>query len=238
MKVSVILPTYNEVQNISRLLSILCDVLFILDFEIIVVDDNSPDGTYLVAHNLAKKLYQEHRYDIKVFKRNIKSGLGSAYKFAMNFVTGDYVIIMDSDLSHSPQNILDFLDHQVDTNADIVCGSRYIKGGKIQGLTKFRYFISSTANYLTRFFLKTKLTDLTNSYRLYRREVISNLIKYIESDGYSFQMEILIKAEKLKYKIKDYPITFYKRTSGYSKLNIIEIIKYIYRIFILCFYKF
>lgn len=237
MKYSIIIPTYNEVYNISRLITILCETLSLFDFEIIIVDDNSPDGTYLVALNKAQELYKQKRYEIKVFNRYNKLGLGSAYKFAMNFVTGDYIIIMDGDLSHYPHNIIDFMDAQIDNNVDIVCGSRYIKGGKIQGLSKYRYFISSCANYLTRLFLNTKRTDLTNSYRLYRREIIDNLIKNVQSNGYSFQMEILIKAEKLKYKIIDIPITFYKRLNGYSKLTIIEIIKYIYRILYLYFYR-
>ena len=155
-KYSVILPTYNERENLPLMISMLNDSFTKnnLNYEIIIVEDNSPDGTLQVAQEL-EKIYGSDK--IIILPRAGKLGLGSAYVDGLNLCTGNYVFIMDADMSHHPRHIPDFVKKQIDTNCDIVTGTRYNKGGGVAGWDVKRIIVSRGANLLTTLFLNPAL---------------------------------------------------------------------------------
>jgi len=194
-----------------------------LDFEIIVVDDNSPDGTAEVAEQL-KKVYTNKIY---LHRRAGKLGLGSAYIDGLKFCKGNFVILMDADLSHHPKYLPEFIALQQKTGCDIVTGTRYKKNGGVFGWDVMRKLTSRVANFLAKTALGSNCSDLTGSFRLYKREVIEKIIKEIFSTGYAFQMEIIIRAREYNYTVKEVPIVFVDRIFGESKIGAGEIVKYL-----------
>ena len=126
--------------------------------------------------------------------------------------------------------MLKFIQKQKETQADIVTGTRYNKGGGVYGWDVLRKLISRGANFVAGFFLKPQISDMTGSYRLYKREIISDIIKQIKSSGYAFQMEIIIRAQYLNYKIEEVGINFVDRLFGVSKLGMKEIIEYFFNV--------
>lgn len=227
-KYSVILPTYNEKHNLPIIVFLLCRMFQMhhLNYEIVIVDDNSPDGTQQIAKQLAALYGPEH---IVLRPRPGKLGLGTAYIHGLESCTGDFVIIMDADFSHHPKFIPDMITKQLQTNADIVQGTRYSgpkTGAGVYGWDLKRKLVSRGANVLATFVLDPRTTDVTGSFRLYKRSVIDNLIRQIKSKGYVFQMEILVRAKALDYKVEEVPITFCDRVYGESKLGGDEIVGY------------
>ncbi|EEA27166.1 dolichol-P-mannose synthesis [Talaromyces marneffei ATCC 18224] len=235
-KYSVILPTYNERKNLP-IICWLIEKTFReqnLDWEVIIVDDGSPDGTQDVAKQLQKVWGTDH---IILKPRAGKLGLGTAYVHGLQFVTGNFVIIMDADFSHHPKYIPKMIEIQKQSNADIVTGTRYAKRGDLKGgvygWDLIRKFTSRGANLIADVMLMPGVSDLTGSFRLYKKSVLENVITSTESKGYSFQMEMMVRAKALGYKVEECPITFVDRLYGDSKLGGDEIVGYLKGVFML-----
>ncbi|KAK7468400.1 dolichol-P-mannose synthesis [Stygiomarasmius scandens] len=234
-KYSVILPTYNERKNLPIIVWLLAKTFEEnkLDWEIVVVDDASPDGTQEVAKQLAAS-YGEHKIILK--PRAGKLGLGTAYVHGLNFVSGDFVIIMDADFSHHPKFIPQFIRLQKAHNLDIVTGTRYratsipymsdARPGGVYGWDLKRKMVSRGANFLAATVLNPGVSDLTGSFRLYRREVLQKIIEVTQSKGYVFQMEMMVRAKSMGFTVGEVPITFVDRLYGESKLGANEIVSY------------
>jgi dolichol-phosphate mannosyltransferase len=196
-----------------------------LTFEVVIVDDSSPDGTLEIAKKL-QKAYTDNV--VKVISRPGKLGLGTAYSAGLKGCTGDRVILMDADLSHHPKFIPQMILKMNAGDFDIVSGTRYRKGGGVAGWDLKRKITSRGANFLAKFLLDAgNASDLTGSFRLYKREVLEKILPQIKSKGYAFQMEILILANKAKMTVGEVPITFVDRIYGESKLGANEIMLYL-----------
>jgi len=199
-----------------------------LDFEIIVVEDSSPDGTYEVALRLAD-LHGAAR--VRVLKRPGKLGLGSAYIDGLALATGDFVVLMDADLSHHPKFIPALIAAQAAPGGgpggyDVVTGTRYAPGGGVSGWDLKRKLISRGANFLASLLLAPRVSDLTGSFRLYKRGVLAAIMPRVKSRGYVFQMEVAVRARQLGATIAEVPITFVDRVYGASKMGGGEIVQY------------
>ena len=280
MRAVVVIPTYNEKEN----LGILVEKIFSLkipDLELLIIDDSSPDGTGQLAEELAKK------FPIKIMHRSEKSGLGRAYVDGFKQVIADkpdFVIQMDADLSHDPAAIPQMLEKAVypfiasspsviasppsviasgtkqsynnannqtgkiatsdrgrirdDEPCDLVLGSRYTPGGKIENWDFFRKLISRFGNIYARIILSLPYRDLTGGFKCFRREVLENIdLDSLSSTGYNFQIETTYKAHKKGYKICEIPITFTERKSGVSKFNLGIILESFWKVLLLRFRK-
>ena len=223
VKYSVLLPTYNEIDNLPIIVYLLVREFKKnnLDYEIIVIDDNSPDGTIEVAKQL-QNVYGEDK--ILLRPRPGKLGLGTAYIHGLKSATGDFIIILDADMSHHPKFIKQFVDLQEKTGSDIVTGTRYRDGGGVYGWDFTRKLISCTANFLTQIMLMPGCSDVTGSFRLYKKEVLEQLVASCISKGYVFQMEIIVRAKQHGFSVEEVPITFVDRVYGESKITSKEII--------------
>ena len=191
--------------------------------EIVIVDDNSPDGTQDVVAQL-QKIYPGK---IKLHARPGKLGLGSAYIDGLGQCTWEFVILMDADLSHHPKVIPEFIKKQRETGADIVTGTRYAQNGGVYGWDLNRKLTSRVANFLAGTLLAPQASDLTGSFRLYKKNVLERCLKSVKSRGYVFQMEIIVRAQYFGYSIEEVPITFVDRIFGESKLGAGEILAYL-----------
>lgn len=230
-KVSVILPTYNEAENIKKIIPEIHNNLK-TNYQIIVVDDNSPDKTWEIAEKFAKK------YHVKVIKRENERGLGSAVIRGIKEALPDskYIVTMDCDLSHDPSVIPSMLEKI--KKADVVIGSRYVKGGKVVNWGFHRKLMSKSANFLARIFLGIKAKDVTSNYRMYKAEVLKKVdLDSIKSNGYSFLQELLYKVSRTGCIISEVPITFKDREIGKSKLSNKEIPKFFFTLIRLRFSK-
>lgn len=215
MRVLIILPTYNEAQNLKGVVEKIINLRTGAD--ILIIDDNSIDGTKEIASHLIV------RYKEKVFliERPAKLGLGSAYiegfKFALrdNY---DYAFEMDADLSHDPREIPVFLEAA--TRADVVIGSRYLDGIRIMNWPLSRLILSCAANIYARLMSGLALTDLTSGYKCFSRKALEALpINLIKSNGYAFQIEVNFWCRQLGLCLKEIPITFTDRRAGSSKMS-------------------
>lgn len=225
-KYSIILPTYNERENLPICVWLIMKYLSGTSyaFEIIIVDDNSPDGTLEVAKKLQKEFGEDR---IVVKSRCGKLGLGTAYIYALKSARGEFVILMDADLSHHPKFIPQMIALQEKNNFDIVTGTRYALGGGVSGWDMKRKFISRGANFLAHFLLNPGVSDLTGSFRLYKKDILSKLIADSVSKGYVFQMEMMTRASRMNCFIGEVPISFVDRFYGESKLGGQEIVDYV-----------
>ncbi len=224
MKPIIIIPTYNESQNIEKLLKKIFS-LNIPNLEIIVVDDNSPDNTSQIVKNIQ---YPISNIQIHLITRPAKLGLGSAYltgfKKALS-LGADYIFEMDADFSHDPNDIPRMLDAA--QNADMVIGSRKIPGGKVVGWNWRRKFMSNGAMWLSRLLLGLKPRDVTAGFRCFRRKVLETIpLDEIKSNGYAFQEELLYRTQKSGFTISEIPVTFVDRKEGKSKLSKKDIIEF------------
>jgi dolichol-phosphate mannosyltransferase len=226
--VSVVIPTYNEKENIQVLVDRLIEIFKSNDINgnIVIVDDNSPDGTGELADKLAIR-YKPH---IHVIHRNGKLGIGTAhitgFKYSLDKLNADLIFSMDSDLSHNPEYLPDFVKLH-SHGYDIVVGSRYVKGGGIKNWGLHRRIMSKGANMLASTILGIKVNDMTTGYRCYSRNVLQKLnLDAIKSNGYSFLEEILYYCKKEGFKIGETPILFVDRTLGSSKLSKSEMVKF------------
>ena len=214
MKTLVITPTYNESKNILLLIEKIKKESSKID--ILVIDDNSPDGTAALVTEISK-----NRDDIYIIKRLCKMGLGTAYIEGFKWAIEkkyDIVIQMDADLSHNPKDITHMIDH-IKSN-DLVIGSRYIDGVNVINWPMSRLLLSYFANIYSRIITGLPIYDSTGGYKCYRIEVLKNMpFDSIKSEGYSFQIETTFYSWKNNYKIKEIPIVFTDRTVGESKMN-------------------
>lgn len=213
-----------------------------LNYEVIIIDDGSPDGTLDVAKDL-QKIYGEDKIVLR--PRASKLGLGTAYIHGIKHATGNFIIIMDADFSHhvcihtrkyfpktlrslyfQPKFIPEFISLQQKHDYDVVSGTRYVTGGGVFGWDFKRKLISRTANFLSQLLLNISSSDLTGSFRLYKKDVLQKLIDGCVSKGYVFQMEMLVRARQYGYTVGEVPITFVDRLYGESKLGGTEIIQF------------
>jgi len=224
MKTLVIIPTYNEMENLEAIVA----GIFGLgqpDLHVLVVDDASPDGTGRLADDLAAR--QSGR--LFVLHRQGKLGLGSAYLegFRYGLERGyEAVCEMDADGSHEPASLKELVA-AVEAGADVAIGSRRVPGGRTEGWGAHRDFMSRSAMNLTRWALGLKTHDVTAGFRCYRAAAAAELLKLpIRSSGYSFQEETIYYCEKLGFSIKEIPIVFRDRQRGESKLTSAEVRKF------------
>uniref|UniRef100_M4EAL9 Dolichol-phosphate mannosyltransferase subunit 1 n=1 Tax=Brassica campestris TaxID=3711 RepID=M4EAL9_BRACM len=189
-----------------------------VDFEIIVVDDGSHDGTQEIVKQL-QDLYGEGRIVSTITEARAKKlGLGTAYIHGLKHATGDFVVIMDADLSHHKR---------LETNASIVTGTGYVKGGGVHGWNLMRKLTSRGANVLAQTLLWPGVSDLTGSFKLYKKLVFEDVISSCVSKGCVFQIEMIVRATRKGYYIEEVPITFVDRVFGTSKLEGSEIVEYL-----------
>lgn len=224
---NVIIPTYNERENIKVLLQMVSDVMEEegKPFKIIVVDDSSPDGTHGAVESMGLP-------NVCLLSRKKKLGLGSAYRTALGHCEYPFTIVMDGDLSHDPMHIKTMIELQR-KEAEIVVGSRYSEGGGVYGWSIKRKIISLGANNLARTFLNINISDVTGSFRLYKTEAFRALVEKSVSTGYSFQMELMCLAKRHGLTISECPIVFHDRRRGESKLSLMEIVMYLRTIVLL-----
>ena len=215
-KIYIVIPTYNERANIALLINQIFD-LNINDLNILVVDDNSPDGTGLIVEDLKNKFN-----NLNILHRPQKAGLGAAYVAGFKEALSrgaDYIFEMDADFSHDPKYLPEFLNNIKDF--DLVLGSRYITGGGVDNWNLMRRLISRLGNIYARIILFLPYHDLTGGFKCYRREVLENIdLDNLNSLGYNFQIETTYKAYKMGFKICEVPIVFTERKSGQSKFNL------------------
>lgn len=198
-----------------------------LDWELIIVDDGSPDGTQTVA----KQLEEAYKPHIILKTRAGKLGLGTAYVHGLQFVTGNFVIIMDADFSHHPKFIPQMVARQKEGDYDIVTGTRYAGDGGVFGWDLKRKLVSRGANLFADTVLRPGVSDLTGSFRLYKKAVLEKVISSTESKGYSFQMEMMVRAKAMGCTVAEVPISFVDRLYGESKLGGDEIVGYLKGVF-------
>lgn len=210
----VIIPTYNEVENIGKLIPVVLEQH--RDLDILVVDDNSPDGTAETVSNWMKKSKR-----IRLLRREEKLGLGTAYVAGFRFaLENDYDVVfeMDADFSHDPHELPRFIDSI--REYDLVIGSRYIRGVNVVNWPISRLLLSWSANLYTRIVTGLPVRDATAGFKAFRREVLERIdLDSVRSDGYAFQIEMSFKAWKLGYRILEIPIVFVDRRVGTSKMN-------------------
>lgn len=214
MKILIIIPTYNELENLPKLLP---EVLSKDEnINVLIVDDNSPDGT---AGFVERQIKVDNR--IHLIKRPSKQGLGTAYIAGFKYaLQNNFQIIfeMDADFSHDPKEIPRFLDEI--KNSDVVLGSRYINGVNVINWPLRRLLLSSFANLYTRIITGLPVHDATGGYKCFKRNVLEAIdLDRVKSNGYAFQIEMTFKAWKKGFKVKEIPIIFVDRVKGKSKMS-------------------
>ncbi len=215
MKITVVIPTYNEAENLPKLVSALFSLP--LDLRVLVVDDNSPDGTGRIADDLAQK---DGR--LQVLHRPGKMGLRAAYLNAFQRVfqeDSDAIAQMDADFSHDPVALIE-MAKRLET-CDVVIGSRYVEGGAVdERWPRWRKGLSAFGNLYARTILGLPLRDVTTGYRLWRRETLLGMpLERIQSNGYVFLVEMAYLAYCLEYRVSESPIYFADRRWGNSKMS-------------------
>jgi dolichol-phosphate mannosyltransferase len=221
---SLIIPTYNERENVGELIGRIESLRAKLPYElsIVVVDDNSADGTAEVVKDLMRK-YE----NVKLIQRPRPAGLGSAYmdgfRYALETLKADYVGEMDADLQHPPE-ILPVMCEAVRSGSDVVLASRYIEGGSSQGLSFRRKVVSKGANLLTAIFLRVPVKDATTGFRIISAKAVAALLEFeLSATGYAFQVQSLYVYQKVGMRFSEVPFSFETRKSGQTKLHRKEI---------------
>ncbi|MFH1149701.1 MAG: polyprenol monophosphomannose synthase [Actinomycetota bacterium] len=210
----IVMPTYNEIENIEKIareiLALDCGA------QLLIVDDNSPDGTGEAADRLASESEMVH-----VEHRAAKQGLGTAYKHGFQVALGmgaDYIFEMDADFSHDPRYVPQMLS--AIEQHDIVIGSRYVEGGGTRNWSIIRKFISRGASAYTRLLTRVKVHDTTSGFRCYRRDVLERIdFSRVSASGYGFQVEMTYVCEVMGFDIFELPIIFTDRRVGQSKMS-------------------
>jgi dolichol-phosphate mannosyltransferase len=212
----VIIPTYNEKENIERMIRKVFSLAY--PFHLLIVDDGSPDGT----SDIVKRLMQEFPDKLFIEERKGKLGLGTAYIHGFKWALQrkyEYIFEMDCDFSHNPDDLIRLREACVN-GADVAVGSRYVEGGKIENWPRARVLMSYYASVYVRLILWITIHDTTAGFKCYKRSVLERIdfdqIKFV---GYAFQIEMKYTAYKLGFKITEVPITFTDRTEGVSKMS-------------------
>jgi dolichol-phosphate mannosyltransferase len=218
-KTLIVIPTYNERENLPILLAQLCEVIPHAD--VLIVDDNSPDGTGKLACEFAHNHPQ-----IYVLHREKKEGLGRAYIAGFAWALAwqehryDYIIQMDADLSHDPKDIPRLIATLESQNADLIIGSRYVKGGDIAHWEIWRQCLSRLGNVFAKYLLRMPIQDMTSGFKCWRFKALKHLdLSTISSNGYVFQVEMSYQSYRRKLKITEIPIIFTNRHLGQSKMH-------------------
>ena len=214
MEKLVIVPTYNERDNVKPLLERLLALPH--DLHVLVVDDASPDGTGEFVESWARNQPRLH-----VLRRPGKLGLGSAYRDGFRYALkngAEYVFEMDADFSHDPDSIGEFLRNA--SEVDVVLGSRYLNGVTVVNWPLQRLVLSYTANLYTRIITGMPLKDATGGFKCFRRRALEGIrLDRIKSDGYAFQIEVSFKCWRRGFRLREIPILFVDRRAGFSKMN-------------------
>jgi len=213
----VIIPTYNEKENIERMVRKVFSFPFA--FDLLIVDDGSPDGTAQIVKNLQIEFGSK----LHLLERKGKLGLGTAYIAGFKYAIQnkfDFIFEMDCDFSHNPDDLVNLFKACSEGGADLSIGSRYVKGGKVVNWPIGRILMSYFASLYVRLILWINIHDTTAGFKCYKRKVLETInldgIKFI---GYAFQIEMKYKVKKAGFKIKEVPITFTDRTAGESKMS-------------------
>ncbi len=211
----VIIPTYNEKENVEAIINA---VFTETTFDVLIVDDNSPDGTANIVKNL-----QETSDRLHLLEREGKQGLGTAYIAGFRWALAkgyEYIFEMDADFSHPVEKLVELRAACADGGADMSVGSRYCKGGKVSNWPWDRILMSYGASLYVRTILWIPVADTTAGFKCYTAKVLRAIdLDNIKFVGYAFQIEMKYKAYKAGFKIKEVPITFKDRTKGQSKMN-------------------
>ena len=212
----VIIPTYNEKENIEKMIRKVFSLSF--SFHVLIVDDGSPDGTA----DIVKNLQQEFSGKLFIEERKGKQGLGTAYIHGFNWALAkkyEYIFEMDADFSHKPEDLIRLREACV-KGADVAVGSRYIDGGHVENWPMNRILMSKYASLYVRTILWINIHDTTAGFKCYRRKVLEAIdFDKINFTGYAFQIEMKYTAHKLGFKVMEVPITFKDRTEGVSKMS-------------------
>lgn len=223
-KILVFTATYNEKENIKEFLEKLISQKY--KFDILIVDDNSPDGTIEIINQ-----FSENINNLKLYIRDKKLGLDTAHKFAFNYAkvnNYDVLITMDADLSHDSNQLGDFLKKI--ENCDFIIGSRYMLGGK-NNMKGCRLFLSIYGNKIIKFFSGIRLTEFTTSYRAFNLKKLQNFdLNKVNAKGYSFFMVTVCMLKLFNYNIEEIPIIFNDRIEGRSKIPKLEIFRTIFNL--------
>ncbi len=213
----IIIPTYNESENIELIINKIINVDNSND--ILVVDDNSPDGTF----NIVENLKDIHDKRVFLIKREKKSGLGSAYKAGFKWALDNnysYIFEMDADMSHDPNEIKNFKVELIQNKFDVVVGSRYLDGVSVVNWPLSRIFLSYFANLYVRMITGMPIKDATSGFVGYNNKALGSLeLEEIKFNGYAFQIEMKFKLWKKNFKLKEHQIIFVNRKLGNSKMN-------------------
>ena len=207
-KLSVIIPCYNEKQTIGAILKKVIQSLQnykYLNYEILIIDDHSKDGT----DKILKDLSQEEKINVYFHERNL--GKGAAIQTALQYVTGDLIIIQDADLEYDPYDYNKLLLPFFETNADVVYGSRFLGGGKYVRIHFFWHYIANKIlTFICNLFINLNLTDMETGYKVFKTEALKNIS--LKEKTFSFEPEVTIKLSKKKYKFFEVPITYNGRS--------------------------
>ena len=222
LRMLVCVPTYNESETILKLLTRIAPVRdeiqrgMDVDIDLLVIDDNSPDGT-------AELVAERNLPWVRILRRLEKNGLGPAYiaGFKVGLDDGyDFLVEMDADLSHQPEALGQMLEPILSSRADLTIGTRWMPGGKVVNWPLSRQLISRIGTGYARIALRLDLRDITSGYRIFRRRVLERIdLDAIEAKGYGFQIEMTLKTLELGFRIIEVPITFVEREGGVSKMN-------------------
>tara|TARA_Y100000589_G_scaffold303048_1_gene315081 strand:- start:28 stop:741 length:714 start_codon:yes stop_codon:yes gene_type:complete len=215
IKALIIIPTYNEKENVGKMIDAVLDLK--RQFNILFVDDNSPDGT---SDIIASRIKDEPRVHLE--QREGKMGLGTAYIHGFNWAIKnnfDYVFEMDCDFSHNPKDLIKLYD-ELENNSDLVIGSRYCRGGRVRNWPFKRILMSYFASVYVRLILFISIKDTTAGFKGYRIDVLKKIkLDNIKFKGYAFQICMKYATVKHGFKIKEIPITFVDRVEGVSKMS-------------------
>ncbi|TMR26229.1 polyprenol monophosphomannose synthase [Nonomuraea zeae] len=222
-QVAVVVPTYNEAGNIAELTRSI-HALDLPNLMLIIVDDDSPDGTGSIADDLAGRANEDRPGSMVVLHRKVKEGIGRAHIAGMKEALArgaDYVVQMDGDLSHRPEYIPRMLGTIMSAHAGVVIGSRYVAGGSLSAdWGRHRRLLSKFAGLYVNAILKLPLRDATGGFKMWRRDVLERIdLNAIRSDGYSFQVEMNHLCRQLGQSIVEIPIHFEERNAGSSKIS-------------------
>lgn len=212
----IVIPTYNERKNLAELLGLIYRQ--VEDFHVLIVDDNSPDGTGELVGELIRSHYSDKLF---LLARSGKLGLGTAYIAGFKWALErdyQYIFEMDADFSHNPKYLKQFLIAA--ENCDLVLGSRYVPGGGVTNWNVIRRMISYGGSLYSRLILGLPFKDLTGGYKCFRRELLANIdLDDVRSNGYSFQIELTYRAYLKSFTIREVPIIFEERAAGNSKMS-------------------
>ncbi|ACP36274.1 glycosyl transferase family 2 [Sulfolobus islandicus L.S.2.15] len=218
---SIVIPTYNERDNIVKLVE---EIKKIVPYtsRILIVDDNSPDGTALILQDL-------NIHNLTVLVRYNERGLGSAIRYGIKKaieLKSDFIVTMDADFSHDPKYLPEMMKIALNENYDLVIGSRYVKGSGIENWPFSRRIISRGANYLFKLVSHSPINDNTSNYRIYSRKAALLALECDTTNGYEFQICSIFKIIRNNLTFKEYPIIFVDRKTGKSKLDFREILNW------------